>query len=364
MASPNPPNLNPVLALSEGVARNEVANQLLTMGGSDAAHDFLVAYRRHHLPAAAQVLGRLQLLESLPDLIEALEGDLTVGPAFDALMRFGPAADGLLQAAVRAPRRDPEGRETRPSRQRRMRLALLLGVPGRSVRLEALRETLEDAHPAVRAAAALAMLHTDSGVCRSQCLDALLEGCLLPDRWIQTQCQALARTFGPEALEPALRALAFLSIPDLYGVPIPIHREDRVALGSLALGWLRRIEDLTRMEACLGPLDLAACLVRMEGRLHPRILAGLAAHPDLRIRRGLPRMLGHGEDPSEVACLFDLLSDPASAVRAEARLRVGRLMQEDPDRFQRAWARFDPQAGWWVRWSIQWLQIRSRWFRR
>lgn len=364
MASPNPSHMDPVLALSEGVARNEAASQLARMDGPDATQDFLLAYRRHHLPVAARMLGRFQVPEAVPDLIEALEGDLTVEPAFEALRQYGPAADGPLQAALRSPRRDPEGRETRPSRQRRVRLALLLGVPGRSVHGEPLRETLQEAHPALRAAAALALRHADPGACGGPCLEALLEGCLLPEPWLKTQCQAVARALGPEALEPALRILAFPSILDLYGVPVPSPRDGRIALGSLALGWLQRSEDLKRLEACLEPPELAASLTRMEAHLQPGIPAGLAVHPDPRIRRALTRVLGHREDPSEAACLFNFLADPARGVRAETRIRVGRLLREDPGLLQRTWTRFEPQAGWRVRWNLRWLRMRSGWFHR
>ena len=355
MTGPNPTGIDPILALSEGVARNEAAAQLATLCGSEAAPDLLRAYRRHHLPAAAQVIGRFQLLEGVPDLIEALESDLDAEPAFEALSRFGPAADEGLRKALLAPRRNPNGAETRPSRQRRMRLAVLLGVPGRQASMAGLRQVLAEGHPALRAASAVAILRMDPGSCGGPCLAALLEGCLSPDAWLQARSREAAAGVGPEALGPACHLLRSGSTQDLYGRVSPLSLEARAWLATWVLRRLRTREDLDRLNGSVGPVVLAAGLTQGGSDLS-RVVAGLARHPDPRVRAALSRVFRCWSDLASIEGLIRLLGDPSRAVRAEARRQVSLLLRSDPTVFWRSWPGLRASSGWRARLAVGWLR--------
>lgn len=357
MTSSNPRDLDPVLAWSQRMARNEAARQLATVWGAEGLTDFLTAYRHHHLPAAAEVLGRFQVLEGVPDLIGALESDLEAEPAFEALSRFGPAAEDRLREALSSPHRHPSGSETRPSLQRRMRLAMLLGVPGRTGALEDLRQRLGESHPALRAAAALALLRVDPETCGEACLAALLEGGLSPDPWLRVRCREEALGAGPQALEPACRLLQSEATQDLYGRSIPLDLEARAWLATVALARLRTPEDLNRLAEWAGSEALAAGLARMETALPP-VAGALARHPDPRVRSALARWFRVSSDPASLEGLARLLGDPSRAVRAETRHQVARWLASDPRNFWESWRGLRASLGWRVRLTVRWIGLR------
>jgi HEAT repeat protein len=327
----DPENLDPMLALSEFVVRNEAAHQLAHLEGERAIPDLLDAFRRHQRPAAAEALGGLHAAAAIPALVAALENDLVVGTAIEVLRTFGAEAESALRATLRDRHVGPSGKEPRVSLQRRLRAALLLGEIGSPLSLVCLQEGLRDAHPALRAAAAWALHRIAPDGCPDGCFASILQGGFLPDTDLRARCQATARVLGPEAVPAAFAALSLETMPDLYGVPLPLSWRDKAWLVSLILEHLPHPS--VGVETLIQHCDdwiLAGGLAQVDRALDGAVVDRLLAHPDLRVREALVAALGRMGGPDAARRLLILLNDGHSRIRLAARNAAQGLLIRDP----------------------------------
>jgi HEAT repeat protein len=339
--------LDPVLAFSESIVRNEAARQLANLEGERAVQDLLGAFQRHHLPAAAEALGHFHAAAAIPALVTALENDLVVGTAVEVIRTFGAEAEPLLEAAVRERHDGPSGEESRISRQRRLRAALLLGEMGGLQSLACLQEGLRDPHPALRAAAAWALHRITPNGCPDGCLEAILQGGLLADTDLRARCRATAWALGPAAVPAAFAALSIETMPDFYGVPMPLSWRDKAWLLSLVLEHLPHptVDAEILIQHCDAWI-LARGLAQVERALDGAVVERLLAHPDPRVREGLAVALGRTGGLDAARGLLVLLNGNHPRVRRAAWSAAQSLFAQDPTLLHQAWSSLRPRPTW------------------
>jgi len=345
--------LDPVLALSESVVKNEAAEQLVRAGRCDLAGDLLAAFRRDRLPAAAAALGLWHVLEGLPDLVTALESDLVGEVAAEALIRFGTAAGPELTKALEERHGAASGTESRISRLRRIRAALLLAEMGGAAGLETLRGVLQDENPSVRAAAALGLWRLDPGGTTPGRCQALLRGALSPERRVRERCRDAVQALGEACVPAALDSLAIRTVPDLYGVPVTVTRSDQSWVVRFLMS--NPFRDPTLVHRGLLACDqglLADGLARTREVRAAGNVAGLRDHPNLGIRILVARVLGRIGSPAAVAGLVEQLKDPSRKVRRAAARSLGALAAEDPGLVRAGLSGQAKARSWLVRWRI------------
>ena len=277
--------LDPVLAQSEYVVKNEAVEQLLRRRDAEFADDFLRALRVDRLPAATRAVACLRLTAVLPDLIQALEDDVLSVHAADALAKFGRSAVPALAdtlGEIRSASRG--GGESRVSRQRRMLAAMTLGRIGETSVLPPLHDMMRDTHPSVAASAALASWRLDPAGPSPEQARLLVQGALSPEEWVGMGCREAVRAIGRPCVAAAFEALAMPTAADLYGVSVQVRAGACVWLVGFIL-------ELFEGESSRLQRALAACVPRIPDR-RPRLGARPGGRPEHRLTERAPRCPG------------------------------------------------------------------------
>ena len=346
--------LSPALAQSEYAVKDEAVVQLLRLERTDLGDEFLAAFRRDHLPSAADALARCGVSAAIPDLVTALEDDLLAQRAADALRRFGPRAVPELVASVRERHGERSAAtESRVSRCRRIAAATLLGEIRERAAVTPLRFLLQDAHPAVAAAAAAALAaldpdHVSPGQCR-----AIIAGAVSPEWRVWDRCREAADSLADACVAAAVAAVHDTETVDLYDVPVPIDRARRRWLIAFILEHAGAATG--QLTAPVQAVD-ASLLVEAIAEVHaPRAVTPLAAftpHPDPLVRaalaHALPPLGGGALEP-----LLRLSDDRTRDVRLAAARGLRALVAANPPL-----AGLVPAAdgGPWVRCRRWWLR--------
>ena len=346
--------LSPALAQSEYAVKDEAVVQLLRLERTDLGDEFLAAFHRDRLPSAADALARCGVSAAIPDLVAALEDDLLAQRAADALRRFGPRAVPELVASVRERHGERSAAtESRVSRCRRIAAATLLGEIGERTAVTPLRFLLQDAHPAVAAAAAAALAaldpdHVPPGQCR-----AIIAGAVSPEWRVWDRCREAADSLADACVAAAVAAVHDTETVDLYDVPVPIDRAGRRWLIAFILE--QAVDAMGPLTASLRALDpglVAEAIAEVHAPRAVAPLAALASHPDPLVRaavaHALPQLGGGALDP-----LLRLCDDRAREVRLAAAQGARALVAANPPL-----AALVPGAdgGPWVRCRRWWLR--------
>jgi HEAT repeat protein len=349
-------SLAPTLAMSEYVVKNEAVEQLMLAGRHDLADDFLHAFRRDRLPAAADALTRLQVTAAIADLVEALEDDLLAERAAGALRQFGAAAEvALVHTLAERHSENAAIGESRVSRRRRVAAAMLLGEIGGAASGEPLRAMALASDPTVRAAAAVALYHLDAGHISPQQVRAIVAGGMSPEWRVRERCRETASAVGAPCIPAALGALRATTIPDLYGVPQPLLPQDRRWLVPLVLenaGADVAVVDRL-LDVCEPPL-LAEGLVEVDAPQAAVAVGRLHRHRDPVVREAVAQALGRLGSVTAVPLLVDLLSDPKGRVRAAAARALRALAAVEPEHVAPALSELRGRGRWSSRLRVWW----------
>jgi HEAT repeat protein len=195
-----------VLRLSEEAVRNRVARELSRLGDPRAVEPLLEALRRFHLIEAGRALARFGEVRGVPYLIDCLEDSFIRERAAAALLEFGPAAVGpLIESLGR--RRAREEQEVRPSLDRRVESARLLGEIKDPRAEPQLVACLTEEAPEVRVAAAVGLYRLAPGARASEVVPALVEGLRSRDPIVADECVEALASIGTAALPAVAEAL-------------------------------------------------------------------------------------------------------------------------------------------------------------
>lgn len=214
--------LAPAFAEAEYVVKCDVVDALAVR--VYAARDADIACGvSERLRAAVIAAGRLRLTAIADALVDLLDDDVLAEAAMQSLAALGAAAGNAI-----TPRLDAWLTEAELSARRRLALIRALRVLRQtSITAKpapALRRALADAHPAVRAAAALLAWPTqrDGGV-----IEALLHGALGFDRDLADACRVALDASDVDVGIFARAARQRNAEPDLYGKPRPLSPAQR-----------------------------------------------------------------------------------------------------------------------------------------
>lgn len=358
--------LAPALAQSEYAVKDEAVVQLLRLERSELAEEYLAAFRRDRLPAAADALARLGVTAAIPDLVAALEDDVLAQRAADGLRRFGASAGaGLVRALGERHGASEPGGESRVSRQRRMTAALLLGELASPASATPLRVLLGDGNPNVAAAAAAALARCDPARLSKLQRRAIVFGGLSPEWRLRGRCQEVAQGIGADCAPAAAEALAAETVVDLYGVPAVVDRAQRRWLVALIL---EHASGATAgPEAALLPCDselLAEGLAEVRAPEAATAVAALRRHPDPLARAAVARTLGRLAATPAAAALLGLADDPVRSVRAAAVRALRVMVATGPELAATVRSTVRSGGSWRLRAQLWWKLRRSAKVRR
>ncbi len=346
--------LSPALAQSEYAVKDEVVVQLLRLERTDLADEFLAAFRRDRLPSAADALARCGVSAAIPDLVAALEDDLLAQRAAEALRRFGSRAVPELVAALRERHGErPAVTESRVSRWRRIAAATLLGEIGDRAAVTPLRFLLQDAHPAVAAAAAAALAALDPGHAPPGQCRAIVAGALSPEWRLRDRCREAADSLADACVAAAVAAVHDTETVDLYDVPVPIDRAARRWLIAFILEHAGAATgQLTASVQAVDASLLAEAVAEVRAPRAVAPLAALAPHPDPLVRAAVAHALAR-LGAAALGPLLRLCDDRAREVRLAATCGLRALVAANPPL-----ATLVPAAdgGPWVRCRRWWLR--------
>ncbi|OYV98117.1 MAG: hypothetical protein B7Z68_01750 [Acidobacteria bacterium 21-70-11] len=352
--------LSPVLAQSEYAVKDEVVVQLLRLGRTDLGEEFLRAFRRDRLPAAAEALARCRVAAAIPDLIEALEDDLLAERAADALRRFGADVEPALVAALRQRHGESQATgESRVSRRRRIAAATLLGELGDPAAATPLRWLLNDTNPAVAAVAAAALAaigpaHVTPAQCR-----AIVAGAVSPEWRVRARCQEAAGSIGAACVPAALAAVTEETTVDLYGVPAPVERASKRWLIAFMLEHAGSQADVRAALFGCDPVLLAEGLAEVSAPRAAADVAALTPHPDPLVRLAAAQALARLGGAPAAAALLGLADDPVRRVRTVAARALRALVAAEPDLIAAARAAPGRPGSRWRRWRLRWALTRA-----
>lgn len=346
--------LDPVLALSEHVVKNEAVKQLALAGRCDFAEDILAAFRRDHLPAAAQALAQFRVTAAIPDLVAALESDILAERAGDALREFGPLAEAGLARSLDE-RHGASAGEARVSRHRRIQAALLLAEMGTAASVPPLLRMFQDANPVVRAAAGLALCKLDPAHLAPERIRAIVEGGLSPEWRVRVPCQRAASTLGAVAAPAAIDTLATEAVLDLYDVPYPVPREGKRWLVSLLLESMPgddpdAISILFRCDETL----LAEGVMQVRDPHATAAVRRIGQHPSPRVREAAAHALGRLGGVGAAGGLLQLLNDRVRRVRLAAAHALRALATGEGEQVWAAWSAIRSDSPWLLRARFRW----------
>ena len=312
--------LDPVLAQSEYAVKDEAVMQLLHSPCGDLGEEFLGAFRRDRLPAAAAALARLRVVDAIPDLVAALEDDLLAARAADALHQFGASAEALLVQTL-ADRRGESGAggESRVSRSRRVRAAMLLGEIGGPAAVEPLQLMAGDRNPTVRAAAAVALYALLPERLSAEQVHSIVAGSVSQEWQVRERCQHAAAAIGAACVPAAIEALTAGTTLDLYGVPRPVGEPEKRWLVTLTL--TNAPSDAGGLNPALvacDPLLLAGGLAAVREPRAAQSAASLRRHRDPVVRVAVAEALGRLGGVPAADALLELATDPTRRVRVSA----------------------------------------------
>ncbi len=348
--------VDPVLAQSEYVVKNEAVEQLLRRDRADLADDFCRAFRVDRLPAAARAVARLRITAAIPDLVAALGDDVLDTHAMAALRELGASAVPALLQTLREHPASGASEESRSRRQRRLLAAITLGEIGDPSGFAALRDLTEDPHPAIAASAALALWRANPSEVSAAQARCLVQGSLSPEWRVSEYCRNAVRTIGSLCIPAALEGLKTATTLNLYGIPVEVPEGHR--------HWLLAFLLETAPHHPLIEQTLASCpaglLIGGLRRVHnvqaAEVVARLCRHCDSQVRRALAQNLARLGGPCAAEALIDLLEDREREVYTAAAQALRTLGPAALEAIRHARARRRP-------WRLGTLRLRLRLWR-
>ncbi|MGH8428160.1 MAG: hypothetical protein ACRD3Y_02565 [Bryobacteraceae bacterium] len=270
--------LSPTVAESEWLVQNAAFAVLAGRLGNAIIPEIDYGLDGARLAAAVEAVGRLRLEERIPTLVEMLADDTLAEPARSSLARFGSLAAPVLLAALNRTGKDVI------SLKRAIASVDLLAQCSPAKELEALRVLLGGTHPALAAAAGLALVHTHAKAPVAELSTALVRGTLLSEAGLAERCFDALDTLPDKPLsEAVLEVLDITTLPDLYGDPRNISDTARVRLVTYIL--CRSGLDAPDVIEQLPEAILLRALRRLKYLPAGATIAALRRHSSKRVRK-------------------------------------------------------------------------------
>ena len=216
----------PAVAEAEWLVKNAAFEALTKRLGPAIADEIDYGLHTARLPAAVAAVGQFGLSEHIPTLVAALADDILGEPARRALACCGSAAAAPLREVLA-----DCGADVGAFKRAIAATDLLAHLPpGAST--DALEQLLADnTHPALGAAAALALLDLRANTATARLATALTRGALLSEPALAERCLERLDVLPPRDLAAAANdALSLEYLPDLYGNPQTVSTRARASL--------------------------------------------------------------------------------------------------------------------------------------
>lgn len=270
-------DLAPNLARSEWLVQNDAFATLVGRLGQAVGGEIDYGLVIARLPAAVEAVGQLALTGYVPTVAAMLADDILADPAYRALAQFGEAALPVLLDILRQTANDVSA-----LKQRLAAIELVAQVPS-APRAAALTPLLTGVHPALAAAAAVALVQARGSIPPAKLAAALTRGALLPEPSLAERAlDGLAALPADCLAEPAMTALAQPVTPDFYGDPHQIRETARARLLAQILS--RPGVNPRLLLPGVSQTTLLAALRQLSGPLPKSMRLALQKHPSRPVR--------------------------------------------------------------------------------
>jgi hypothetical protein len=270
--------LTPQLAESEYVVKNAVMDVLAGRDYAELPEDIALGIDER-LPAAVRAAGCLRRHELADRIANLFDDDVLAGPAAQTLRSFGAhALPGVLSRLDAWLWQSDANARARLGAIRSLQLLAEIGVDLRDDPQRIVGRALRDAHPLVRAAAAVIAWRQGADV-----IEPLVRGLLGHDVSVAQACESVLANAGPMLTEPALIALERNEEPDLYGQRRAPDPEQRRTLVRRMLA--AAVASPASMRTVLGcRADVLADAIAHAPALNANILRVLLEHENTGVR--------------------------------------------------------------------------------